>query len=479
MAETKKSKGTLLKEKLFYDKKNAWDRYSAKEQKVMLTFAEPYKKALDQGKTEREFYHYALAELQKAGFKDIQTMDQLKAGDKVYRSVRNKGLMALIIGKECPCKGFNLVGSHIDSPRLDVKPNPLYEKNDLVLLKTHYYGGIKKYQWAATPLALHGIIIKKDGSSLEIALGEDPKDPVFTITDLLPHLGREQMSRTASDVIRGEELNLLVGSLPYPEEELKERFKLNVLALLNEHYGIVESDLLTAELEIVPAHKARDVGFDRSLVGGYGQDDRVCAYTSLRAICDAKAANRTQGILLFDKEETGSNGNTGALSLSYLYALKEAVAKMLGREATEREYADNIEKTCLLSSDVTNAYDPTFSDVSEPLNSSYCGYGLGICKYTGAGGKGGTTDANAEFFADVVDCLNKAKIPWQVSELGKVDAGGGGTIAKFFANYGMQVIDCGVPVLSMHSCFEVTSKLDIYQTYKAYLVFMEKFKERA
>ena len=468
-----KSAGEKLQEQLSFKFKNQWDVLDADLVSAAHKFSEGYKRALDQGKTEREFHDLTIARLEEAGFKNLDQVDKLERGDKVYRSVHNKGLLAAVVGSESPAEGLILVGSHIDSPRLDLKPYPLYEQNEFALFKTHYYGGIKKYQWLSTQLAIHGVVVKQDGSKVEICIGEDDDDPVFTITDLLPHLGRKQMAKPAKEVIEGEQLNVLLGSQPYPEEALKDRFKLNILSLLHEKYGITERDLITGELEIVPAHKARDVGLDRSFIGAYGQDDRVCAWTSLEALLDAMPQAKTQGILFFDKEEVGSDGNTGAKSDLYFFALNELCAKILGREPSLLETQQMLEHSKLLSSDVTAAYDPDFSDVYEPMNTAYCNYGIGINKYTGGGGKGGTTDANAEYFNEVTRLFEQYNIPWQAGELGKIDEGGGGTIAKFFANAGMNVIDCGVPVLAMHSCFEVTTKLDVFNTYRAYKAFFD------
>ena len=471
-----KSRAEELKESLCYEFKNQWDGLKDKEVKEIMSFNEGYKKALDAGKTEREFYDWTIATLEKAGYKNLAEMDKVKAGDKVYRGVHGKGLLAAIAGSEDPKNGFLLVGSHIDCPRLDLKPNPLYEKEEMALLKTHYYGGIKKYHWVATQLAIHGVAILKNGEKVNISVGEKDEDPVFTITDLLPHLGKDQMSKKASEVIEGENLNVLIGGMPIEDTEVKDRYKMAILQLLNKEYGITERDLITAEIEVVPAHKARDVGFDRSFIGAYGQDDRVCAYTSLQALLESKAREKTQGIFLFDKEEVGSDGNTGACSALYMHALNELHCKMLGREPSVMELQESISNTQLLSSDVSNAYDPNYPEVSDPLNTTYCSKGIGICKYTGSRGKGGTTDANAEYFNKVTRLFDEHEIPWQVGELGKVDQGGGGTIAKFFANYGMQVIDCGVAVLSMHACFEVTSKADVYNTYRAYHCFLNQAK---
>lgn len=466
------SQGTQLKRELFFQTKNQWDVVSPEQQERILRFTDPYRAALDAGKTERSFYRYCQERLEKAGFRPLESVKELKAGDKVYRSIRDKGLVALQIGREPLTEGLRLVGSHIDSPRLDLKPNSLYEKHETVLMKTHYYGGIKKYQWLATALALHGFVVLKNGEERHFVIGEKEDDPVFTITDLLPHLARDQMKKSAREFVTGEGLNVLVGGLPFPEKDLQERFKLGVLQLLHQHYGLTERDLISAEVEVVPAQKAKDVGFDRSFVGAYGQDDRVCAWTSLEALIDSKPQEASFGIILFDKEEVGSDGNTGAKSQAYRHALVEIQAKQLGRSPELLEAHAMIANSRLLSSDVTNAFDPNYPEVSDPLNAAFCGRGMNISKYTGHGGKGGTSDANAEFFAEVTQLLDRKDIPWQVGELGKVDQGGGGTIAMFFANDGMDVLDCGVALYSMHSCFEIASKIDIYYTYEAYKAFM-------
>lgn len=476
-ADRKKEAEELHKE-LTFSFKNLWDPENKEEMKAIMDFAEDYKTALDRGKTEREFVDHAVELLEAEGFRVFESDKPLKAGDKVYENVHGKGLVAAVIGTGDPLMGFNLIGAHVDSPRLDLKPNPMYESDDLTLLKTHYYGGIKKYQWAATPLALHGVVILKNGETVKLNIGEKPEDPVFTITDLLPHLGADQMKKSAAEVIEGEELNVLVGSIPFPGgEEIKERFKLGVLKLLYDHHKITERDLVTAEIEIVPASLARDVGFDRSMIGGYGQDDRVCAYTALKALIDVETPlTRTGMVVLYDKEETGSGGITGARSQLFPSIQRRMVKSILGREPSAIELQDQIEKSTMLSSDVSNAYDPTFSSVSDPRNNTYAGRGIAFFKYTGARGKGGTSDANAEYFNEVTRLLDEHNIPWQTGELGKVDQGGGGTVAIYQADLGISVIDCGVPVLSMHSCFEITSKIDVFKTYGAYKLFLEKMR---
>lgn len=477
-AADRKKEAEELRKELTFSFKNLWDPENKEEMKAIMDFAEDYKTALDRGKTEREFVDHAVELLEAEGYRVFESDKPLKAGDKVYESVHGKGLVAAVIGTGDPLMGFNLIGAHVDSPRLDLKPNPMYESDDLTLLKTHYYGGIKKYQWAATPLSLHGVVILKNGETVKLNIGEKPEDPVFTITDLLPHLGADQMKKSAAEVIEGEELNVLVGSIPFPGgEEIKERFKLGVLKLLFDHHKITERDLVTAEIEIVPASLARDVGFDRSMIGGYGQDDRVCAYTALKALIDLETPlTRTGMVVLYDKEETGSGGITGARSQLFPSIQRRMVKSILGREPSAIELQDQIEKSTMLSSDVSNAYDPTFSSVSDPRNNTYAGRGIAFFKYTGARGKGGTSDANAEYFNEVTRLLDEHNIPWQTGELGKVDQGGGGTVAIYQADLGISVIDCGVPVLSMHSCFEITSKIDVFKTYEAYRLFLEKMR---
>lgn len=467
-----------LRKQLTFSFKNLWNPGNQEEMNAVMAFCEDYKVALNEGKTEREFVKFAVDLLEKNGFCAFNPEEQLVAGDRVYDTVLGKGLVAAVVGSDSPVQGFNLIGAHIDSPRLDLKPNPLYESNDLAFLKTHYYGGIKKYLWVATPLALHGFVTLNDGTTIEISIGENEEDPVFSITDLLIHLAEEKMQKKASDVVSGEELNVLVGGIPITsDEDVKERFKLGILKLLHDQYGIVERNLLTAEIEIVPAVKARDIGFDRAFVGGYGQDDRVCAYTALRALIDIdQPLRRTAMCLFYDKEEIGSTGVTGARSQLYPSVQKRIVRSILGREPSAFELIDNIEQSVMLSSDVAAAYDPTYPTMFDPLNSTYAGRGIAIVKYVGHGGKSHTSDASAEYFDEVTKLLDKNSIPWQTGELGRIDLGGGGTVAVFQADLGMTVIDCGVPVLSMHSCFEATSKIDIYTTYRAYSVFFEQMR---
>ncbi|HEX2926309.1 MAG TPA: aminopeptidase [Ruminiclostridium sp.] len=470
-----KTQGELLKEKLSYEQKNAWE-HSEKEIDKAFALCEDYKKYLDEGKTEREFCSVVERELVKAGFESLSDLMKkgvrLSQGKKVYYINKQKSVAFAVLGKTPLADGINMVGAHIDSPRLDLKPNPLYEDTGLVLLKTHYYGGIKKYQWVTIPFALHGVVIKADGSKVEICIGEDDKDPVFTITDLLPHLAQDQMKKKATEVVEGESLNILLGSMPLNDKKVKDKVKLNILKLLNEKYGMVEEDFISAELEAVPSFKARDIGLDRSLIGAYGQDDRVCAFTCVRAMLDLTGTEKTALCILTDKEEIGSMGNTGAQS----NLLKSFVSKLMYLSADN--YSDILVNQCLenskmLSADVNAAVDPTYASVNEKANSSYMGNGIVLQKYTGSRGKYDASDANAEFVGEIRNLFNKNSIIWHLSEMGKVDLGGGGTIAQHVANLGVDVLDCGVPILSMHSPMEIASKIDIYMSYKAMKVFLE------
>jgi aspartyl aminopeptidase len=463
--ENKKSKE--LKEKLFIQRKNTAKIFTEAEQKKADKFCEDYKKFLDLAKTEREAVEYAVAALESAGFAAFEAAKKYKAGDKIYLNNRGKSVIAAIIGKESLASGVNLLASHIDSPRLDLKQRPLYEADELAYFKTHYYGGIKKYQWTAVPLALHGVVVKSDMTTVKINIGEDENDPVFAVTDLLPHLSEEQYKRPANKLIKGEELNILIGSRPFKEDEGGDLVKLAIMQILNEKYGITEADLMSAELEAVPAFKARDIGFDRSLIGSYGQDDRVCAYTSLKAILDLKKIpKKTAVVVLTDKEEVGSDGNTG-LKSAYLKFFLADLAEMQG--VALRELLSN--SKCL-SADVNAAFDPTFPDVTEKLNVAYMNYGVALTKYTGSRGKAGTSDASAEFTAEIRKLFDDNKIAWQTGELGKVDMGGGGTVAMFLANLNIDTIDVGVPVLAMHAPMEITAKNDVWTAYRAFGVFI-------
>ena len=463
-----KTKIEEMKEKLFYNPKHASTVISESEVEVADGFCEGYKEFLDNGKTEREAAAEIIALAKANGFSEFIPGEKYTAGEKVYYNNRNKSVILCVIGKRSIIDGVKIAAAHIDSPRVDLKPNPLYEDCDMALFKTHYYGGIKKYQWTAIPLSLHGAVALKDGSTINVCVGEAEDDPKFVITDLLPHLGGEQNKRTLREGIRGEELNVLVGSRPFKNEECAEAVKLNILSILYEKYGFTEADFLSAEFEAVPAFKACDIGFDRSMIGSYGHDDRVCAYPAVMAALDAENPDYTIMSVLTDKEETGSDGNTG-LNSSYMAYFINYLAAMEGYDGYEV-----IRKSECLSADVTAAFDPTFPDVMERRNSAFINKGVAVMKYTGSGGKGGTSDASAEFMGKVRAMLDNAGVVWQVGELGKVDAGGGGTVAKYVANLDIDVVDIGVPVLSMHAPFETVSKLDVYMAYKA---FSEFFKQ--
>lgn len=467
MAE-EKTKAALLKEALFLDKKNGVSTLEPSQIKAADTFCEPYKTFLDQAKTEREAVQTAVGLAEQAGFTRFDPDKKYSAGDRIYTVNRNKNILLAVIGTDGCKNGVRLAIAHIDSPRLDLKPNPLYEANDLALFKTHYYGGIKKYQWTAIPLALHGTVALKNGETISVCLGEKAEDPCFCVTDLLPHLAQEQMTKTMAKSFTGEDLNVLVGSRPFKDDKEAELVKLNVMRLLNESYGITEADFLSAELELVPAFSARDIGFDRSMIGGYGHDDRVCAYPALMAALHCKAPKNTVVTVLVDKEETGSDGNTGMQSDFMKYFIFD-LAKSEGQEGYRV-----LSKSRCLSADVNAAFDPTYASVFEANNASYINNGVVITKYTGHGGKYGTSDASAEFMAQIRQMLDKEKILWQTGELGKVDLGGGGTIAKYVANLNVDVVDLGVPVLSMHAPFEVVSKTDVYMAYKAFFVFFNE-----
>ena len=431
-------------------------------------FAKGYKLFLDKGKTERECVSFAFNLLKNNGYEEFDKNKKYKAGDKIYSVNRGKAIIAGTIGTEDISEGIRINGAHIDSPRLDLKPNPLYERDEIAYFKTHYYGGIRKYQWGTIPLALHGVIVKKDGKTIEINIGENEEEPVFYISDLLPHLSAVQNERKLSEGLKGEELNIILGTLPFDDEDVKEPFKLYILSILNEKYGINERDFARAELEIVPATKSRDVGFDRSLIGGYGQDDRVCAYTALIAEVECKNPKYTTMTILTDKEEIGSVGNTG-LNSHYVYDYITYIAENFGADVK-----DVCKKSACLSSDVNAAFDPGFPDVYEKNNSCYLNHGCVLTKYTGSRGKGGSSDASAEFMAKITDIMDRAGVYWQVGELGAVDVGGGGTIAQFVAALNIDVVDLGVPIISMHSPFEISSKLDVYNTYLAFKAFYEE-----
>ena len=459
-----------LKEKLFNKKKDGWGEIKEEEKEKIFSFCDGYIHFLNNAKTERECIKEAEKLAIENGFKNIDTMSEIHSGDKVYYINREKNIYLAVIGKEKLENGLNIIGAHVDSPRLDLKPNPLYEDGGFALLKTHYYGGIKKYQWTAIPLAIHGVIVKTSDEKIQVNIGEDEKDPIFTITDLLPHLAQDQMEKKLKEVITGEDLNVLVGSIPYKDEKEGQKIKLNILNILYNKYGITEKDFLSAELEIVPAFKARTLGFDESMVAGYGQDDRVCAYTSLQAILNTENVEKTAICILADKEEVGSMGNTGMES----HTFDMFVSELLNKSNENRP--NLLEKVfCnsqMLSADVDAGFDPTYPSVSEKNNVAYLGHGIGLNKYTGARGKSGASDANAEYVAKIRKIFEDNNIKYGISELGKVDVGGGGTIAYILANKGIDVIDCGIAVLSMHAPYEVTSKFDIYTAYRAYKAFM-------
>ena len=461
-----KSKAAELAEKLCYKAPNTYDVMSADEVRKAYDYCEDYKKFLDNGKTERECVTGAEKMLADNGFKPYSLGDKVKAGGKYYYNNHKKSLVAFVIGSESLEKGVNISASHIDSPRTDLKQHPLYEADGMAFFKTHYYGGIKKYQWTTIPLALHGVITKADGETIDFVIGEDDSDPVFYIDDLLPHLAADQMRKSLADGITGEQLNILVGSRPY-EEKTSDSVKLNVLALLNEKYGITEADFMSAEICAVPAMKARDVGFDRSMIAAYGHDDRVCSYPAITALIAAKKPKHTSMAILADKEEIGSEGNSG-MQCEVFFDIIAALAQNFGvNEAVVRANSK------CLSADVNAAFDPNFPEVIEKRNGCFVNKGVVVTKFTGSRGKGGSNDASAEFVGYVRNLLDKAKVVWQTAELGKVDQGGGGTVAKYIAQRNIDTVDIGVPVISMHAPYEVVSKTDVYQTHKALEAFFK------
>ncbi len=461
-----KSEGSKLQDQLFYSPKHACELLSPEQVKAADDFCVDYMAFLNAAKTEREAVSTVLGQIKQAGYQPFDPKKTYSAGDRVYLNNRDKAVILAVIGSQPIEEGVRIAAAHIDSPRLDLKPNPLYEDSQMALFKTHYYGGIKKYQWPAMPLSLHGVVIKGDGEKVTVNIGEEPGDPVFCVTDLLPHLAGDQMKRTLNEGVKGEELNILIGSRPFLDDDASEKVKLNIMSILHEKYGIVEKDFLSAELEAVPAYPARDVGFDRSMIGSYGQDDRVCAYTAFKATLDCrKVPSKTVVTILTDKEETGSDGNTG-LNSAYLKYFIADLAATFGVEGRTV-----LSHSACLSADVNAAFDPTFPEVNEKRNAAYVNKGVVVTKYTGARGKSGTSDASAEFMGSVRRILEKNDVIWQTGELGKVDQGGGGTVAQYIANLNVDVVDVGVPVLSMHSPFEVVSKLDTYMAYRAFLSF--------
>ncbi|SHJ84890.1 Aspartyl aminopeptidase [Clostridium amylolyticum] len=453
---------------------NAWETYSDGEIQEVQALGERYKEFISLCKTERECVDEFVKRAEENGFKNLQSIIEnnisLKPGDKVYANNKGKGLIMFILGTEDMEKGMRILGSHIDSPRLDIKQNPLYEDADLALMETHYYGGVKKYQWVTIPLAIHGVIAKKDGSTVKIVIGEEDNDPVIGVSDLLIHLSQDQLGKKGDKVVEGEDLNILVGSIPVKDKDVKEKVKYNILKLLNEKYGVVEEDFTSAELEIVPAGKARDYGLDRSMIMAYGHDDRICAYTSFEALLDIEAPKKTLVSIFVDKEEIGSVGATGMQSKFF----ENVVAEIMDRRNcyNELKLRRCLANSKMLSSDVSAAFDPNYPSVMEKKNAAFFGRGIVFNKYTGARGKSGCNDANAEYMADIRRIMDKHNIIWQTAELGKVDQGGGGTIAYILAEYGMEVIDCGVALHNMHAPWEVASKADIYETTKGYHAFL-------
>lgn len=455
--------------------KNAWEKYTAKEFDAVMEFSEGYKNYLTASKTEREMVISSVELAKKYGYKDIKEFKTLKTGDKVYATNKGKNFAAFIIGKKSIKEGLNILGAHIDSPRLDIKENPLYEDNNIAYLDTHYYGGIIKYQWVTRPMALHGVICKKDGTNVIVNIGEDENDPVFCISDLLVHLSQDKLTKTAAKAVEGEDLDLIIGGGITFKEDDKKTVKANILNILKQKYGTDEEDFVSAELEVVPAGKTRDLGLDRSMVLGYGQDDKVCSYTSLMALLDSSDLERTSSVYLVDKEEVGSIGATGAESKWYFNLVARMIAMQEGNY-NELMLIDCLENTFMLSSDVSAGYDPLYKGVFEAKNASYLGNGITFNKYTGARGKSGCNDAMPEYVAKIRKIMDDNNINYQTAELGRVDAGGGGTIAYIMGNYNMNVIDAGVPVLSMHAPAEITSKADIYEAYLGYKAFIKNIK---
>jgi|LGVF01.2.fsa_nt_gb aspartyl aminopeptidase len=473
-ADKEKSTGTVLQEQLTKTWENAWKTLNNQEKQELSKMSNDYLDYLSNGKTERQCANISIEMAEKKGFKPIEEyvkIGKIGCGDKIYGIHKKKALVLFIVGSEPIEKGMAIIGAHIDSPRLDLKPIPLYESNDMAFLKTHYYGGIKKYHWVTIPLALHGTVIKKNGESIDISIGEDLKDPVFCITDLLPHLSQEQNTKKMNEGITGEGLNLIIGSEPYPEKDIKEGVKLNILKILFEKYGMIEEDFATAELEVVPAGRARNVGFDESLIGGYGQDDRICAFTALNAIINQEKPKRTICVILADKEEIGSVGNTGMQSKFFENMVAELV-DLLSVEKPELTIRRCLMNSEMLSADVTAGLDPNFEGTHDKYNAPYIGKGIVLSKYGGSRGKSGSNDAHAEFMGKMRQTMNSEGIVWQMGELGRVDLGGGGTIAYILAEYGMDVLDCGPALLSMHSPFEIASKVDLYMCYKGYKAFL-------
>lgn len=465
---SEKSQGQKLYEELSYKKKNIFENATPEQIQNILNYAEGYKKFLDDAKTEREAVTVSIEMAKKEGFSEYRLGDALSVGDKKYFNNHDKSVVFFQIGSEDIAQsGIRLIAAHIDNPRLDLKQVPVYEDSGMGFLKTHYYGGIKKYQWTAIPLALHGVMVKRDGTRADVCIGEDAGDPVFCINDLLPHLAAKQSAEPLGTAIGGETLNILIGGIPYADDEVSDKIKLNVLALLNEKYGVTEEDFLSAELSLVPAFKARDIGFDRAFIGAYGHDDRVCSYPALTALFATPNTQKTVMIVLADKEEIGSVGMTGMQS-DVLVDLMDEIAIALGKNP---RVVRSVSKC--LSADVTAAFDPNFPDVYEKKNSAMISCGTCMSKFTGARGKSSTNDASAEYVGFIRKLLNDANVTWQTAELGRVDAGGGGTVAMYIANHNIETVDIGVPVLSMHAPYEVVSKADVYSTHEAFCAFIQ------
>ncbi len=467
-------------DKLFYKKHFIWEKLSSSEKDDAFKLGDDYRAFMDASKTERLSVKEIIRRAESSGFVNMEDKKEIKPGDKLYYVNKEKNAVLTVVGKESIEKGMNIVGSHVDSPRIDIKQNPLYEKHGISLMKTHYYGGIRKYQWVTIPLALYGTVVKANGEVIDIAIGDDDNDPVFYITDLLPHLAKDQNDKKLSEAIEGEGLNVVIGSLPSTDgddEGKKEdkSVKLNVLKILNEKYGMIEEDFQTAELEIVPAGKSKDVGLDRGMIMAYGHDDRVCAYTSLKAVLELENPDKTAIAVFADKEEIGSVGNTGMHSAFFNNMVAELISIQNNGNYNELLLKRALANSSMLSSDVAAGVDPTYPQVTELQNAPIMGKGVALVKYTGSRGKSGASDANAEYIGRLRKLFNENDVIWQPSELGKVDQGGGGTIAYIMANYNMDVVDIGVPVLSMHAPFELITKTDLYMTYKAYKVFYDKF----
>ena len=461
-----------LKDRLFNKKENGWKNIDTREKEAIFSFCNRYINFLNHAKTEREAIATAKKIAESNGFKDLSNFTQIAPGDKVYFINREKSMYLAVIGTEKMENGIHIIGSHVDSPRLDLKPNPLYEDGGFAYFKTHYYGGIKKYQWTTIPISIHGVMVKANGEKVYLNIGEDENDPIFTITDLLPHLAQDQMEKKLKNGINGEDLNLLIGSIPLEGAKDADSVKLNIMNILNQKYGVTEKDFLSSEIELVPSFKARSLGFDSSMVASYGQDDRVCAYTSLMAMMELSNIKNTAVCILSDKEEIGSMGNTGMESHMFDYFISELLNKTGENRPNLLDKVFCFSK--MLSSDVDAGFDPIYASVSDKNNAGFLGKGISLNKYTGARGKSGASDANAEYVAWIRNLLEENEIKYQVCELGKVDVGGGGTIAYILANKGVDVIDCGVPVLSMHAPYEVTSKYDIYSAFKTYKAFWER-----